>query len=146
MQKTVAISVDNLQARMTSALILCARHAHEDIDTYDRRRRRVARNSCAEQGVWSKVWARRMTSWHEHIMRTCRPPHSFPHKAAVVLKYHDNQWLVQQRSVFVGNRRNSLLAGRSKTRLNIGRPQVLWQEGHTTSVHILEQGPRSSRK
>ena len=31
MQKTVAVSLDNLQARMTCALIPCARHAHEDI-------------------------------------------------------------------------------------------------------------------
>ena len=114
--------------------------------TYDRRRKRLARNCCAEQGVWSKVWARRMISWHDHIMRTCRPPHPFPHNAAVLLKYHDNQWLVQQRSVFVGNGgRNSVLAGRSSTRLNIGRPQVRWQEGHTTSVHILQHRDQTAR-
>ena len=77
MQKTVAVNLDSLQARMISALIPCARHAHEDIDTYDRRRKRLARNHCAKEGVWSKVWAKRMISWHEHIMRTCRAPRSF---------------------------------------------------------------------
>ena len=145
MQKTVAVNLDSLQARMISALIPCARHSHEDIDPYDRRRKRLARNHCAKEGVWSKVWAKRMISWHEHIMRTCRSPHSFPHNAAVLLQYHDSKWLAEQRSVFVGSSRNSVVAGRSSTRLNIGRPQVRWQEGHTTSLHILEHRDQTAR-
>ena len=57
----------------------------------------------------------------------------------------NHKWLAEQRSVFVGNSRNSVVAGRSSTRLNIGRPHVRWQEGHTTSLHILEHRDQTAR-
>ena len=43
-----------------------------------------------------------------------------------------------QRSLWVSERdsRNSVLAGRTGTRLNIGRPQVRWQDGLSVAESV----------
>ena len=59
------------------------------------------------------------------------------------MNFHADAWLQQQRSIFVpsesqstNNDRISIFSWRTGTRLNIGRPQVRWQDGcaiaHTT--------------
>ena len=67
-----------------------------------------------------------------------------PHPAARVLSYHNARWLIQQRANFSTGGRNSLLAGRTGTRLNIGRPQTRWEAGYETSVQML--GHRTSNE
>ena len=64
---------------------------------------------------------------------------------AVLLKYHDNSWLIQKRSEWVGDNRNSVTAGRTSTRLNIGRPQTRWHEGLETCVLLCENRSTASR-
>ena len=51
------------------------------------------------------------------------------------------------RSAFVTElgTRNSVLAGRTGTRLNIGRPQVRWCDGLCIAKHVLE-GRQESQK
>lgn len=46
---------------------------------------------------------------------------------AVLLRYHDESWLIQKLCEWVGDNRNSVTAGRTSTRLNTGRPQTRWQ-------------------
>ena len=145
MQKTIAIDLDAVQCKMCVGLLKCVRLDSEDIDTYDRRRKREARNFCSSQGLWSKIWAKRVISWHEHVIRTCSAPHSYPHNVAVLLKYHDNSWLIQQRSAWVGDNRNSVTAGRTSTRLNIGRPQTRWHEGLEMCVLLCEHRSTAAR-
>ena len=56
---------------------------------------------------------------------------TYAHPCALLLRYHDSNWLLRQRSEWVGvvDNRTSVIAGRSGTRLNIGRPQVRWTDG-----------------
>ena len=114
-------------------------------------------------------WARRISNWHDHITRTLDPPTPFqdvagalvhplqgdagalahhpprvPHPAARVFSYHNARWLIQQRANFSTGGRNSLLAGRTGTRLNIGRPQTRWEAGYETAVQML--GHRTSNE
>ena len=119
----------------------------------------------ADAGRWSMLWARRVAHWHDHITRTLNPtsspqdvagarahlaqdvagapanrwvcPLRIPHPAARVLIYHNEHWLIQQRANFATDGRNTLLAGRTGTRLNIGRPQTRWETGHATAVQML---------
>ena len=51
---------------------------------------------------------------------------------------HDPNWLMFQRSLWVSERdnRNSVWAGRTGTRLNIGRPQVRWQDGLSVAESV----------
>ena len=60
-----------------------------------------------------------------------------PHPAALVFSSHCEWWLIQQRANFSIDGRNSLLAGRTRTRLNIGRPQTRWETGYETAVQML---------
>ena len=68
MQKTIAINLDAVQCKMCAGLLNCVRLDNEDIDTYDRRRKREAHNYCSSHSLWSKLWAKRVISWHEHII------------------------------------------------------------------------------
>ena len=76
-------------------------------------------------GFWSEAWARRTVSWHEHVMRTTGVMRS-------LVMFKNSDWLEAQRSHFVvetgsSASRNSLTAGRTGTRCNIGKPQMRWQ-------------------
>ena len=53
---------------------------------------------------------------------------------------HDPVWLMQARTQWLGefSIRNSIFAGRTATRLNIGRPQVRWQDGLNVAQSVLE--------
>ena len=58
----------------------------------------------------------------------------------------DSDWLLIRRSSWVsvdgnGYSRNSLRAGRTGTRLNIGRPQVRWEDGIINARAIQEADP-----
>ena len=51
-----------------------------------------------------------------------------------LVMYKNSVWLQEQRSAFVpasgsGSTRNSIVAGRTGTRCNIGRPQPRWEAG-----------------
>ena len=61
----------------------------------------------------------------------------YPHPCLCIYKFHDSEWLLHQRSEFV-NSRCSLTAGRTGTRLNVGRPQVRWEDGFNTARILLD--------
>ena len=116
--------MDSMQTNMVSILMQVPRTEGEDWVGFVRRKRRVARDVCARLGFWSLDWAKKQISWHDHVMR-----HAGPLKDLLLLRNHD--WLLQQRSRFVPSfgsefSRVSLAAGRTGTRLNIGKPASRW--------------------
>ena len=82
--------------------------------------------------MWSMTWCQRVIDWDEHIRRGAR----YNHICSSLLDHKNSLWLRVQRSAWVpensndsGGRGLSVLSGRTGTRLNIGRPQVRWDEG-----------------
>ena len=118
------------------AIIPVPRAAGEDIDHYCRRRFRLARNLATSVGKWSLLWCRRVLGWDAHVRRGTKY-HFFNN----ILTFHNNEWLQMQRSLYTGidDIRNSLIAGRSGTRLNIGRPQQRWEQGVALARQYLAQ-------
>ena len=61
----------------------------------------------------------------------------------MLLRHRNEEWLVHQRAKWVPenstSQRVSVVAGRTDTRCNIGRPQVRWEAG----VELAEQYLRS---
>ena len=87
-------------------------------------------------GFWSESWARRQLSWHDHIMRS-------EGVMKELLLWRNSDWLQAQRSHFVASNgsassRNSLLAGRTGTRLHGGKPQLRWDAGVALARYFLE--------
>ena len=111
------------------------RDQDESIDHFCRRRLRNARNVAQKVEFWSCIWMRRVLSWDKHVRQGVR----YSHFCSWILKFHDIQWLQHQRSAFVSENslesRNSILRGRTGTRLNISRPQPRWEE----SVQVVQQ-------
>ena len=107
---------------------------HQDLDTFCRRQARQARNVANKCGLWSIVWARRVTAWNAHVRRGVMYAHPVPR----LLDHHNSVWLMHQRSQFVSELsiRNSALAGRTGTRLNIGRPRVRWSDGLSVAASV----------
>ena len=144
-QKSVAIEIDNLQCRMVSILIPCARQSHEDLDTFCRRRLRNARNICKSAGFWSEIWAKRIIKWNDHVRRGAE----YKHICARLLDYNNAEWLLHQRAQFVpvdgSNHRCSVTAGRTGTRCNIGRPQPRWESSVLLARSVLNSRKTSER-
>ena len=147
-QKTIAIELDKVQCKMIAIIVPCPRAVEETLDHYCRRRLRQARNVSQHLGFWSSLWSQRVLNWEEHLQRGQR----YAHICTRLLKLNSDTWLQQQRSVFVAsnsastrNDRNSLFSGRTGTRLNIGRPQVRWQDGCTIARTTKEARAISSR-
>ena len=129
---------------MLSKCIPHARLQGESVDAYCRRRKRNSRQKAYEVGTWSKIWCKRALAWNHHLGRAREPDRS-PHICNNLLDFHSSKWLVMQRSAWVSsnarthNPRNSLWAGRTGTRLNIGRPQVRWKDGVSYAKSMCEQ-------
>jgi hypothetical protein len=140
-QKTVAIALDALQVNMMAKILCVPRGDGEDIDHYCRRRNRLARDVSLKTGMWSRLWARRMTDWHNHLSRAATRLHF----CSRLLQVNDAHWLLLQRSMYVSQdglpynqSRVSASGGRTGTRLNIGRPQTRWHEGVALAETILQ--------
>ena len=142
-QKTVALELDSIQCRMLLFILPCVRSYTEDIDTFCRRQARQARNVANKCGLWSIVWARRIIAWNAHVRRGVMYAHPVPR----LLDHHNSVWLMHQRSHFVSERsfRNSVFAGRTGTRLNIGRPQVRWSDGLSVAASVCEGRAETQR-
>ena len=137
-QKAIAQEVDNLQTQMIAMILPCVPMLHESPDHFFRRRRRNALNLANHVGLWSLLWAKRVVDWDSHIRRGLERSHF----CALIVVYHDAAWLQEQRSNFVNANRNSIFAGRTSTRLNLGRPQTRWADGVMLAAHIF--GTRST--
>ena len=104
------------------------REAHEPFEVQCRGR--AARAVCNRIGLWSTSWAKRVVSWHDHVVRSeCRDAIN-----SKILKYHNNEWLLHKRSQWIAanginSNRITAFAGRTGTRLNSGHPQPRWEEG-----------------
>ena len=136
-QKGVAVLIDKLQCRMFSYIIKYPRGEHEHVDHFCRRRLRSARNLAGGCGKWSLLWCRRVVAWDAHVKRG----RAYNHFAYNLLTFHNDNWLIMQRSLFVGieDFRNSVYAGRTGTRLNIGRPQQRWGPGVQLAKDCLSE-------
>ena len=125
--KSIAVEMDNLQTNMVSILSRVPKNDSEDWVGWLRRKRRLARDVCDRIGLWSEAWAKRLIDWDEHLHRDRGVLNK-------LLLYHNSDWLQAQRSQFVPawgsvSTRNSVLAGRTGTRANGGRPQQRWDAG-----------------
>ena len=131
--------MDKLQCRMVSVLMRIPREAYEPFEVWCRRRGRAARAVCSRIGLWSTSWAKRVVSWHDHVVRSeCRDAIN-----SKILKYHDNEWLLHKRSQWIAtNGINSncitAFAGRTGTRLNSGHPQPRWEEGVALARWVVQ--------
>ena len=134
-QKSIAILLDNTQCKMLSYILPCPVGVGETVDHYCRRRARLSRNVSSECGFWSKLWCHRVGRWDQHVRRGVG--YHFCHD---LLLYHASQWLLMQRAFFTAenSERCTLTAGRTGTRLNIGRPQPRWDSGVHIATAVLE--------
>ena len=123
-QTSIAQELDATQCQMLAYILPCEPRLTETIDQFCRRRLRQARNVACQAGLWSLVWARRNIEWENHVLRGV----DYGHFCCPLILFHNQHWLSMQRSIFV-NSQNSLFAGRTGTRLNIGRPQTRWATG-----------------
>ena len=78
----------------------------------------------------------RCTSWHEHVLRGGGV-------LSDLVSWQNSDWLQSRRAAFVAQNgsassRNSLFAGRTGTRCNIGRPQVRWDTGIALARGFLD--------
>ena len=114
----------------------------QTVDHCCRRRARLSRNVSSDCGFWSKLWCRRVGRWDEHVRRGVM--YHFCHD---LLLYHASQWLLMQRSLFTTENceRCTLTAGRTGTRLNIGRPQPRWDSGVHIARAVLESRVTNER-
>ena len=90
----------------------------------------------------------RVTSWHDHLKRGL----NYNHFSSILLDHQDADWLMRMRSAWVSvnsslatGGRNSLHAGRTGTRRNIGRPQVRWVDG-VEIARVVSQGRSMAKK
>ena len=60
-----------------------------------------------------------------------------PRAAARALAYHNGWWLIQKWVNFLTDARNFLFAGRTGTRLSIGRTQMRWEANCETAAQML---------
>ena len=126
-QKSIAVEMDKLQVNMVAMVSRYPKLASEDWVGWIRRKRRFARNILQRIGFWSEAWALRQVNWHEHVERS-------PGVLRDLLLYHNSNWLQSMRSRFVpangaDGTRNSVLAGRTGTRTDDGKPQPRWEAG-----------------
>ena len=91
------------------------------------------------------IWCKRVITWDKHVRRGAK----YKHICACLLEYNNNSWLMLQRSRWVptdgDNIRNSIFAGRTGTRCNIGRPQVRWEAGVTLARELIQSRGIASR-
>ena len=123
-QTSIAQELDAVQCQMLAYMLPCVPHVNESTDHFCRRRLRQARNVASHAGLWSLMWAKRVIDWQDHVSRGS----AYDHFCSQLSDFHDNDWIQAQRIPFV-NSRNSVFAGRTGTRLNIGRPQTRWSHG-----------------
>jgi hypothetical protein len=129
-QRQVACEIDHLQQKMTACLMRPSRKPGEEAADYVRRRGRLARKVCVEQGVWSHKWFGRATQWDDHLAR----PQNFHSWPAKLREHKGKQWLMERRASFaptVASRdsSSSILAGRTGTRSFRGKVNTRWHDG-----------------
>ena len=112
---------------MTATVMRVPRDAGEDVDAYVRRRGRLARKQCLEQGRWSAFWFDRAIKWDEHLARE-RNIFSW---SARLRDYRGMQWLMERRAALAPSASSvlSIRAGRTGTRAMRGKVHARWHDG-----------------
>jgi hypothetical protein len=126
-QQQIAGEVDRMQQKMTASALRLPFQVGEDVDSYVRRRGRIARKLCHKVGSWSSHWFTRAQRWDEHLARS-RNANTW---AARLREYHGKQWLMDKRAQLAppGSSAVSTLAGRTGTRALPGKVQMRWHDG-----------------
>ena len=123
-QKNIAHELDNLQQKMVSIALREPKLPEEDVINYVRRRGRIARKFCSEQGFWSQRRFKRVI----RLISRATNNQSWP---ARLYKYHDKGWLIERRASFIvaTSSASSILAGRTGTRAFQGCVHTRWHDG-----------------
>ena len=117
-QRQIAQEVDTLQQKMTASMLRLPRLEHEEPAAYVRRRGRLARDHCQQQGRWSAHWFARALAWDEHLSRD-RNNQTW---SARLRHFRGKEWLQKQRAFYApGASPSSLLAVRTGTRAVRGK-------------------------
>ena len=132
-QKSVARELDALQCKLYTYMLPCSPRDGETLDQFYRRRLRQSRAIATQVGLWSLHWCDRTVQWNSHLSRGAK----YNHICTRLLTHKNQEWLLQQRALFV-NSQNSLVAGRTGSRLNNGKPQPRWSEGSDLACSILD--------
>lgn len=128
-QKLIAKELDGAQAKMALVAIKTPKLDTETLEGYCKRRARIARKTCRETGVWSKIWYDKALAWDAHVQRA---PLS---QNAQMLCWHDQKWLQPRRAQYatstwsIAKPAFTLTAGRTNTRISSGKVEMRWQEG-----------------
>ena len=146
-QKSIATDMDQLQCKMISVLSQISRLPGESPNTWWRRRARISRSLAAKVGFWSVAWAEKLRSWKFHVDRS----EGYCPVFVQLLRCRDSSWLQRMRAEWVGalgsaQSRNSVLAGRTGSRLNIGQPQPRWEESLALAEQFLVTRDESMRR
>ena len=125
---TLCAMIDRLHRTMVSSLVHVRRVPGEEAHSYFRRKAAAAKTAIGDL-TWSRVAARRVISWVEHLDRP-RNASTWP---AVVYKWHGESWL-QERRLAANSSRS--LGGALGCRLSGGHPPVRYHEGaqHCTTI------------
>jgi len=137
-QRQIASELDQLQQKMMSSSLRLPRLQGEDAPEYVRRRGRLARQVCKENGNWSHHWFGRALHWDEHLNRV----HNSYTWAARLRDFHGKQWLIDKRASFAPstasrNSPASILAGRTGTRAFRGKVHMRWHDGIDMARDVL---------
>ena len=124
-QAHAAKRIDRTQTKMVRILMGTKKRDCEEPAAFVQRSSRLAAAKAREYGRWSHTWGRLVTSWDEHLKRPLNQ-HSW---AAKMLKYHDAEWLQEQRRLHAVGECSSLMAGRTGMRPQSGIVHRRWHDG-----------------
>ena len=123
-QKTYAKELDALQTKMIAVLTPEVRWPDEELGMYIKRRNQMASRLAGGLGRWSRVWAKRVINWHDHL---CRARNAKSLTSRIFL-WHGAAWLREQRLLHG----TSSIGGRTRTRLPVSAfVERRWEESVT---------------
>ena len=145
-QKTIAVEMDSLQAKMIATIINFSKKPCLSLHEWWCQRHRLARQVAARLGLWSIAWAKRICDWRDHVGRSG----GYAPIMHGLLDLRGRDWLLARRAAWVpsegsGDSRLSLRAGRTGTRAQGGRPQPRWDEGSQLAEVVLKSRDESNR-
>ena len=137
-QQQIANELDRLQQKMTSILLCEPMAIGEEVPEFVRRRGKIARKLCKDQGLWSQRWYSRVIKWDRHLSQS-RNTYSWSSRLRT---FHGSDWLILQRMSFIKAASNtvSVLAGRTGTRTFPGKVFARWHDGVNNALfHISSE-------
>ena len=120
-QQTYASRMDSIQRKMVSVLFEIRPQPTEEWDEFHKRRRRVSGRIADKSGRWSRLWARSVCTWRDHVQRN----HDRSAWSAPLLAWHDQEWLHMQRVMASTSHNES----RTRTRACRGKVHRRWEDG-----------------